>query len=384
MSTGIKKKDARPLIKLGGEWGGHIPPNDQDLEQAVLGAAMLEKDCQEMLFDIIQTADVFYNPFHQNVYEAFYALRNAGSPVDLLTVLDQMRKANTLDLPGQNNGAYLLTKMTMAVLSSAHVEAHARLLIEKYIKREQIRVGAVMVKNGFDNTMDAFDALNEAEVRLFELANGGMLTKTQRTDRAMDELMKSILEHREKKIEFTGVNTGFPSLNTITGGWQKSNMIILAARPSVGKSANIVNMAYYSAIDKKYGGPVGIFSLEMKQKEILQRFLSLMTGVLFDKVKNPDKLTDEELKIVLQAAHDFKKLRIYIDDTSGLTLAQLRTKARNLVLKFEVKSLYIDYLQLMQGDGSTGGNREQEVSKISRGVKMLAGELDIPIVPLAR
>lgn len=370
-------------IKIG-DWGGHIPPQAPESEAAVLGAAMLESQCLETLFEVIQTTEAFYNPFNQKTFSAIQALYHSGSAVDIITVVDRMRKDGTLDAPGQENGAYLVTTLTSSVLSSAHVEAHARIVMEKFIKREQIRIGAVMVKNGFDDTVDVFDALNEAEVKIFELATNTIQKKGKPINHGVTDIIKRILDLRESKIEFSGTNTGFRTLNDITGGWQKSDLIILAARPSVGKTASIVNMVLNSAMDQLNGGPVGLFSLEMGLIEILQRMLASLSGVPFNHIKKPWLLSKEELAQLQTAAMVLAKLPIHIDDTAGLTLPQMRTKARLFVNKFGCKSLYLDYIQLMEGDSDSKGNREQEVSKISRGCKKLAKELEVPIIALSQ
>ena len=360
---------------------GKLPPQAPDMEEAVLGAAMLEYETMETLFEIIPDPEIFYVDAHQKIYSAIRKVYESGRKVDLLTVTEQLRKTNDLESIG---GAGYLARLTMAVLSSAHLEDHARIIIEKHLGRNLIRIGAEAMNNGYDVSVDIFDAMETAENKMYLLSSIGVKKQVKSVSQGVIRTMKKISRLIDSNVDFTGVNTGFPPLNECTGGWQKTDLIILAARPSVGKTAFAINTALNAAFDSQYGGPVAIFSLEMDEDQIIQRMLSCISGVLLDHIRKPKKLTKEELERLEIAGKQLSKINIQIDDTAGLTTMELRAKARKLKSKYDIKLIVIDYLQLMECDRDKWENREQQISKISRDLKKLAKDLDIPVIALSQ
>ena len=361
---------------------GKVPPQAPDLEEAVIGAILLERDTMELLFEVIQDPEVFYVDAHQRIFKAIREMYEKGIPIDLLTVTEQLRKTNELELIG---GAYALTMLSMKVLSSAHVEAHARIIVEKYKGRELIRICGYAMLEGYEDT-DIFDAIEKTEIAMYQLSSIGMKKKAKPISHGIIDVMKKLGNLIERNVDFTGINTGFPPLNDLTGGWQKTDFIVIAARPSVGKTAFVINASLNAAFDSTYGGPVAIFSLEMEEGQIIERMLSCISGVPLDHIRKPKKLdTDKcELERINAAAQRLSQVKIHIDDTAGLRSLELRAKARKLVSQHGVKLIIIDYLQLMETDTDRGDNREQQVSKISRDLKKLAKDLDIPIIALSQ
>lgn len=378
MANSYKKREN---VVIQNHMYGKAPPQDTELEEAVLAACMLEKETFEKVLDIIYHEDCFYVDAHQKIYSAMRRLFDKGTPVDLLTITDELRRANNLE---QIGGAYFLTRLTMSVLSSAHVESHARLVMEKHLKREQIRLGGILIRNGYDESVDVFEAMEEAESELFKIATTGMKKKVEHISNPTKQSLARIERQRASKVEFTGINTGFPTLNEVTGGWQNTDLIIIAARPSVGKTAFTTNLSLNSALDSANGGPVALFNLEMGANQVVDRVLSNMSGVVMNHIKRPTRLTDAEFASIVNSGNQVSKLPLFIDDTPGLTVSELRTKARHLVKKHGIKLIVIDYLQLMEGDSSNKGNREQEVSKISRDLKKMAKDMEIPIIALSQ
>lgn len=359
---------------------GKIPPQDIPMEEAVLGAALLERDKQDELFDIINDHEVFYKDAHQIVFMAMHSLYNRGEAIDLITLTDHLRKSGFLDSVG---GAYELTKLTMSVVSSAHLEIHARLILEKYMGRELIRVGGAMVNSGYDESTDVFEALDYAEDKLDKLKNKIITKPYSHVSKGVMESRERIAELKEKNMQFTGITTGFRPLDNLTSGWQKPDLIVVAARPGVGKTAFTLNAAIKCAASKTYGGPVGIFNLEMNHSQLINRMVACISGVKLKHISNPSLMSAAEAIEMEKGFDNLAALKIYIDDTAGLTLNELRSKARKMKRKEGIVLLIVDYLQLMQVDGFTG-NREQEISKISRGLKKLAKELEIPIIALSQ
>ncbi len=361
---------------------GKVPPQSPEFEEAVLAVALLEMDALETVFEIIQDPEVFYADNHQRIFSAIKKLYDSGSKVDLLTVAERLRKDGDLEAIG---GPHALAKMTDAVTSSAHVEEHARIVVEKHLARELIRIGNEAIQNGYNPAVDVFKAMETAEVKMYQLSSVGVKKKVKRIAQVVNETAKTMLSIIDRNVDFTGINTGFPSLNKCTGGWQKTDLIILAARPSVGKSALTVNLALNAAMDTVYGGGVAIFSLEMSAEQICQRMTSAMSRVYFDKIKNPKKMDAIDNEAYQRASRKLAELPIFIDDTAGLTSMELRTKVRKLVSQDDVRIVFVDYLQLMESDGnSRNGNREQEISKISRELKKLAKDCNIPIIALSQ
>lgn len=299
---------------------GKIPPQAPEIEEAVLGACLLERDTFATVIEIINSEEVFYVDAHQKIYRVMLDLHRRGSVIDLMIVTEELRKANELEMIG---GAYFLTRLTSSVLSTAHVETHARIIVEKHIGRELIRIGAEAMNNGYDESTDVFESLEITENKMYLLSSVGVKKKVQSVKRGVITTMQKIGKLIERNVEFTGVNTGFPPLNDCTGGWQPTDLIILAARPSVGKTAFAINTVLNAAFDNKYGGSVAMFSLEMGEDQLIQRMLSCISGVKLDHIRKPKRLTADELEKMRIASERLSSVNIFIDDTAEIGRAHV-------------------------------------------------------------
>lgn len=359
---------------------GKVPPQAPELEEAVLGAAMLEKDTFAQILEIIQSEDCFYVDAHQKIYAAMRRLFDKGTPVDLLTITEELRRSNELELIG---GPYYLTRLTMSVLSSAHVEAHARLVMEKFIQRELIRISSSVISDAYEDSTDVFDLLDKAESGLYEITDKHLRKNFKSLQEVLIRTISEIEESRKKTDDITGVPSCFVALDAMTGGWQKTDLIILAARPSVGKTAFTLNLAMNAAMNAQKPFPVALFSLEMGAGQIVKRMLSCVSEVSMEAITR-GKMAEHEFIQMSQRMHKLSQAKIFIDDQAALNIFELRAKARRLKQKHDIQMILIDYLQLMQASVAQGGNREQEISKISRDLKALAKELEVPIIALSQ
>jgi len=359
---------------------GKVPPQAPELEEAVLGAVMLEKEKLAEVLEIIQSVECFYVDANQKIYAAVRRLFDKGSPVDLLTVTEELRKSNELEIVG---GAYYLTRLTMSVISSAHVEAHARIIMEKFIQRELIRISGNVIGDAYEDSTDVFDLLDKAESSLYEITDKHLRKNFKSLRDVLVSTIGEIEENRNKKDDLTGVLSGYAPLDRLTAGWQKTDLIILAARPSVGKTAFALNLAMNAAMNSAKPYPVAVFSLEMGAGQIVKRLLSAVTEVPMESITR-NRMEEHEFIQLTQRMEKLSKAPIFIDDQAALNIFELRAKARRLKQRHDIQMIIIDYLQLMQGNTDKGGNREQEISKISRDLKALAKELDIPIIALSQ
>ncbi len=359
---------------------GKVPPQATELEEAVLGAIMLEKDKLAEVLEIIQSPDCFYVEANQKIYTAIRSLFDKGMPVDLLTVTEELRKSSELELIG---GAYYLTKLTMSVVSSAHVEAHARIVMEKFIQRELIRISSQVIGDAYEDGTDVFDLLDKAESNLYEITDKHLRKNFSSLKDVLVRTVHEIEEAKNRKDDMTGVPTGFTDLDKLTSGWQKTDLIILAARPAVGKTAFSLNLAMNAAMNSKKPFPVAVFSLEMGAGQIVKRMLSAVTEVNMEAITK-GRMQEHEFIQMTQRMNKLAGAPIFLDDQAALNIFELRAKARRLKQKHDIQLIIIDYLQLMQATIERGGNREQEISKISRDLKALAKELDIPIIALSQ
>ena len=373
-STRTRKPDLTTMVY------GKVPPQSIELEEAVLGACMLEKDTFAQVLEIIQSAECFYVDAHQKIYGAMRRLFDKGTPVDLLTITDELRKANELEIVG---GAYFLTRLTMSVMSSAHVEAHARIVMEKFIQRELIRISGSVISDAYEDSTDVFDLLDKAESGLYEITDKHLRKNFKSLQDVLVKTMNEIDEARKKTDDLTGVPSGYKGLDRLTSGWQKTDLIILAARPSVGKTAFCLNLALNAAMNPGKPFPVAFFSLEMGAGQIVKRLLSCVTDVKLESITR-GKMAEHEFIQMSQRMAKLAQAKIFIDDQAALNIFELRAKARRLKQKHDIQMIIIDYLQLMQGNTDKGGNREQEISKISRDLKALAKELEVPIIALSQ
>ncbi len=373
-STRSRKPDLTTLVY------GKVPPQAPELEEAVLGAAMLEKDTFAQILEIIQSEECFYMDAHQKIYAAMRRLFDKGTPVDLLTITEELRKTNELDIVG---GAYYLTRLTMSVLSSAHVEAHARIVMEKFIQRELIRISGAVIGDAYEDSTDVFDLLDKAESGLYEITDKHLRKNFKSLNEVLIKTVNEIEENRKKTDDITGVPSGFAALDRLTAGWQKTDLIILAARPSVGKTAFALNLAMNAAMNTGKQFPVAVFSLEMGAGQIVKRMLSAVTDVSMESITR-GKMAEHEFVQMSQRMSKLAQAKIYLDDQAALNIFELRAKARRLKQKHDIQLIIIDYLQLMQASVDKSGNREQEISKISRDLKALAKELEVPIIALSQ
>ncbi len=357
---------------------GKIPPQAIDLEEAVLGAMMIDKKGIDDVIDILHS-DAFYDVKHQEVYAAIYELFQNSEPIDLLTVSNLLRKKGKLDLIG---GDFYLIRLTQKVASSAHIEFHARIILQKYIQRRLISISSEIIESSYDESTDVFDLLDEAEGKLFEVTQGNLKKSSEDAGSLVKQALKKIQEIGNQE-GMSGLATGFTKLDQLTSGWQPSDLIIIAARPGMGKTAFVISMAKNMAID--FNHAVAVFSLEMSSVQLITRMISSETGLTSEKLRkgNLEPHEWEQLNVKVKKLSDAP---IFIDDTPSLSIFDLRAKARRLVSQHNVRIIVIDYLQLMTagGNGKGGGNREQEISTISRNLKALAKELNVPVIALSQ
>ncbi|MFV8354391.1 replicative DNA helicase [Flavobacterium sp. XS2P14] len=357
---------------------GKLPPQVLDLEEAVLGAMMIDKKGVDDVIDILQP-DAFYKDAHKHIFEAIVQLFTETQPIDLLTVSAQLKKNAKLELAG---GDFYLIQLTQKISSSAHIEFHSRIILQKFIQRSLIRISSEIIEDSYDETTDVFDLLDRAESKLYEVTQGNI--------KRSSETAQSLVLQAKKRIEeiagqegLSGVATGFDKLDKITSGWQPSDLIIIAARPAMGKTAFVLSMARNMAID--YGMPVALFSLEMASVQLITRLISSETGLSSEKLRT-GKLEKHEWEQLSTKVKNLEKAPLFIDDTPSLSIFDLRAKARRLVSQHGIRIIIVDYLQLMTagGNGKGGGNREQEISTISRNLKALAKELNVPVIALSQ
>jgi replicative DNA helicase len=360
---------------------GKVPPQSIDMEQAVLGACMLEQETFAVVMEVIPRAECFYVDAHRRVYGAMLRLFANGTPVDLLTITEELRKAGELDMAG---GAYGLTCLTQSVLTSAHVEAHARVVMEKHMQRELIRISGNVISEAYEERTDIFDLLDKAQAGIYALTGGNLKKNYQGTEALARAAMERQEYLRNNPTHLTGVPSGYRTLDALTCGWQRADLIILAARPSVGKTAFAINLALNAASSPIKRTGAGIFSLEMSADQITNRAISSMSRIDYQAITR-GRLTDDELRRFNETAQKFAGLNIKVDDTPALSILELRARARRMVEKDGVGIIFIDYLQIMRGlDSSRNTTREQEISKISRDLKALGKELQVPIIALSQ
>ncbi len=356
---------------------GKIPPQAIDLEEAVLGAIMLEKDALTTVIDILKP-EVFYKEQHQVIFAAISRLFGKSEPVDILTVTNELNKNGDLEIAG---GAYFITLLTNRVASSANVEYHARIIIEKFIQRELIRISSEIIKDAFEVTSDAFEMLDRAEQNLFSVSESNLRRNYLNMHDLVNDAIKEIEAAKNQQDHLRGVPSGFTELDRYTSGWQKSDLIILASRPGMGKTAFSLSMARNMAVT--FHRPVAIFSLEMSAIQLVTRLISAESGLPAEKLRKGD-LEDYEWQQLNTRITNLVDAPIYIDDTPALSIFELRAKCRRLKSQHNIEMIFIDYLQLMSGPHDKQGNREQEISNISRSLKSLAKELDVPILALSQ
>ncbi|MBI2730954.1 MAG: replicative DNA helicase [Sphingobacteriales bacterium] len=360
---------------------GKVPPQAKELEEAVLGAIMLEKSAFDTVIEILKP-ECFYVESHQRIYRSMQSLAQKSMPIDLLTVVEELKIKEELEMVG---GPYAVTKLTNAVVSSANIETHSRIILQKFIQRELIRISGEIISDSYEDSTDVFDLLDDAESKLFEITNNHLRKNFDSIDTVLVKTIQRIEDMRTRQEDITGVPTGFSSMDRITYGWQPTDLIILAARPSVGKTAFALNLARHAALSASKPTPVAFFSLEMSAGQLVQRILSAESEIWLEKIAR-GKMEEHEMKqLYKRGIEKLSNAPIFIDDTAALNIFELRAKCRRLKNKHNVGLIIIDYLQLMSGTGDNrNGNREQEISRISRDLKGLAKELQVPIIALSQ
>ena len=359
---------------------GKVPPQAKELEEAVLGAIMLEKSAFDTVTEIVKP-ECFYVEANQLIFKAMQGLQQKSMPIDILTVVEELKMREQLDAVG---GPYYVTKLTNAVVSTANIDAHARIVLQKFIQRELIRISGEIIGDAYEDSTDVFDLLDDSETKMFNITNNYLKKNFEDIGNVLAKTINRIDELRTKTEDISGVPSGCATLDRVTYGWQPTDLIILAARPSVGKTAFALNLARNAALHPTKPIPVGFFSLEMSASQLVQRILSAESEIKMEKISR-GKLENYEYEQLLSKG--IKKLEtapIFIDDTAALNIFEFRAKARRLVNKHNVGVIIIDYLQLMSGTGDRGSNREQEISNISRNLKALAKELNVPIIALSQ
>ncbi|GLB49931.1 replicative DNA helicase [Neptunitalea lumnitzerae] len=368
-------KDLRgEVISLG---KGKLPPQAIDLEEVVIGAMMIDKKGVDEVIDIL-SPEVFYKDSHRAIFEAVIKLFESTEPIDLLTVSTQLKKDGKLESVG---GDFYLIQLTQKVSSSAHIEFHARIILQKYIQRQLIKISSEIIEQAYDETTDVFDLLDNAEAKLYEVTQGN-IQKSSESAMSLVLQAKKKIEEISNKEGLSGIPTGFNKLDALTSGWQPSDLIIVAARPGMGKTALTLSMARNIAVDQDI--PVAFFSLEMSSVQLITRLISSETGLSSEKLRT-GKLEKHEWEQLNVKVKSLEKAPLFIDDTPSLSIFDLRAKARRLASQHGIRLIIIDYLQLMTAGGSSkGGNREQEISMISRNLKALAKELNVPVIALSQ
>ncbi|WP_185857205.1 replicative DNA helicase [Blattabacterium cuenoti] len=357
---------------------GKIPPQALDLEEAIIGAIMIDKKGLDEVIDIL-FPEIFYKKEHQEIFIAIQKLYHDSKPIDLYTILNELRRIGKLESIG---GELYLIELTQKVISSAHIEYHSRIIVQKFILRKLISISSDIIQKCYEESTDVFDLLDHAESKLFEINQKYLIAKKYETTQCL--IQKAIEKIKKTEKEgLSGVSSGFHKLDHITSGWQNSDLIILASRPGMGKTTFMLSMVRNIVVDQKI--PIIIFSLEMSSIQLITKLISSETGISSEKIKRAN-LSQLDWKRLLYKTNNLKNIPLFIDDTPSLSIFNLRAKCRRLISQHGIKLIFIDYMQLMgiNDHGAKLQNREQEISVISRSLKSIAKELDIPIIALSQ
>lgn len=356
---------------------GKVPPQAVDIEETVLGALMLEQNALTAVIDILK-AEIFYKDAHRIIFEAISRLFSKSEPVDILTVTNELKRSGELEIVG---GPYYITQLTSRVASAANIEYHARILHQKYIQRELIRISSDLIRDAFEDSSDPLDLLDVAERNLFQISDNNFRREYSSMQDLVRMAVSEIDKARTHEGSLRGVPSGFTELDRVTSGWQRSDLIVIAARPGMGKTALVLSMARNIAVDHKR--PVAMFSLEMSALQLVTRLISAESALAAEKLKkgNLEEYEWEQLHAKISGLIDAP---LFIDDTAALSIFELRAKCRRLKAQHKIELIIIDYIQLMSGGADLRGNREQEISTISRSLKSLAKELDVPVIVLSQ
>ena len=373
LSFSQKKKDDISTIMF-----GKVQPQATNLEQAVLGALMLDKDAVAVVIDILRP-ESFYVEAHKEIYKGICKLFEESNPVDLLTVAEVLKKLGVLETIG---GPYYLMELTNRVASAANVEYHARIVAQKFIQRELIRISTETIRDAYEDTTDVFDLLDKAEQNLFSITQQNLNRNYLGMDTLVKMAVKQLEETAQKEEGLTGVPSGFVALDRLTSGWQPSDLIIVAARPGMGKTSFTLAIARNAAID--FNKQVAFFSLEMSSIQLVNRLISMETEIPSDRLRQ-GRLKEYQWQQLYTQVERLSNIPIYIDDTPGISIFELRAKCRRMKMQHDIQLIIVDYLQLMTIDHNNNrGNREQEISAISRSLKGLAKELNVPVIALSQ
>ncbi len=378
MAKAVKPRKKEVSIDSIGLEAGKVPPQALDVEEAVLGALLIEPAVVPEVLDSL-IAECFYKDSHKKIFSAISTLSSKHDPVDIFTVAEELKKTSSLEEIG---GPYYLSYLTSKVGAAAHVDYHVKILLQKFIQRSLITISAELQRDSFDDSLPVDDLLDTAQQKLFSLAEKNMKRETRSVMDVLKVAIEKIEENQDRTDGLSGVPSGFTGIDKMTLGWQPSDLVIVAARPAMGKTAFVLTMARNMAVEHKV--PVAFFSLEMSSEQLVKRLLVSETGLTSEQIRGGKKLKDHELIQLHERIKDLASAPLYIDDTPSLSIYEFRSKARRLVRSAGVKMIIIDYLQLMTGPPELRGMREQEVSNISRSLKAIAKELDIPIISLSQ
>ena len=376
--TERKKSPSAPLAVLGEEMGGRKPPQAIDVEEAVLGAMLLEPNVISEVLDQLNEG-CFYKDANRKVFSAIRLLAEKKAPIDIITVSDELSRRQELDLVG---GTAYLSRLSLKIGAAAHVDYHSKILLQKWIQRELITISYDTQKEAFDDTIPVDELIDSAQNKIFTLAEKNIKRETARVGAVISEAISEIEESQHSEDSLSGIPSGYQGIDKVTYGWQKSDLIILAARPSVGKTAFVLTMARNMTVN--HNVPVAVFSLEMSSTQLVKRLITAESGLKADHIRGAKKMTQAEWNQLNTSLDALAKAPLWIDDTPALSIYEFRSKARSLVRNNGVKLLVIDYLQLMTGPPELRGMREQEVSTISRSLKSIAKELNVPIIALSQ
>jgi len=355
----------------------HIPPQAIEIEMAVIGSMMLSKEAVYRTMEVLPGGQFFYKTAHQHIYDAMIELNNKNQAIDLITVTEELKKERRLEEVG---GSFYLTECLNQVTSAANVEYHARIVLEKALLRNMIEVASEITEASYEAREDALTLLDKAEQKLFGLSRHRLKQGFENIDTIMHDAVEILEKYQQRKGGVIGVPTGFKLLDELTAGFQNSELIVIAGRPSMGKTAFSLSIALNACIEHNIG--VGFFSLEMSKFQLATRLLSLRTRLELNKLRS-GRLNREDMQKMVLAAGNIYEIPFYIDDSPSLTIFEMRAKARRLKKEKDVGMIVVDYLQLMQG--TTGSDsRQQEISEISRSLKALSKELDLPVVALSQ
>lgn len=354
-----------------------IPPQNLDAEKSLLGAILIDEETLADVSEVVKPAD-FYEKSHEVIFDAIIRLYERHKPVDMLTLTDELKRKDQLELMG---GAAYLSELTNYVPTAAHAEAYAELVAQKAVRRRLIHASSEITELGYDENFDTQELLSKAESELFSVSDQSLKQDLISMESILTESFDRLEELHRNKGALRGIKTGYRDLDNMTAGLQRSDLIILAARPAMGKTTLVTNLAYNVAtIEQK---AVLYFNLEMSKEQLVDRMLADASGVDSWNIRTGN-LSDEDFAKLSDAMGEMAEAPIYIDDTPGLSVLEMRTKARRVAHEQELGLIIVDYLQLMQGSGKHDGNRVQEVSEISRGLKLVARELNVPLIALSQ